>query len=445
MGLLSWIWPSDADRIETAKGHIASERWADAREALWGIELDEATSLRIAAETELCKMNLEHAVTWADAGDEYRVRMHMELADEMHHGGLEQQFRETRRQLREIRAIHRSEQQLAQEEKEARLLSVNPLGMGGGDSLLAPTPTDGHLDPDADEKAARIALIVENYPEPLRAAVEPLGFTFGRALLDLDDGRPDLALPTLLSLPDDVAMVRWERARAAYAMGDPKAAAKELVAFGQVAGTHHPVGQWHTGVLLAQYTAEAGDPPAALRVLRALRADDPKLGGALFAQLLFRTGALAEAENVCRELIQSAPRADFLYALLADIRLAGGHREAAVSALEAAMDQVCCTPGKCGNKPPNQGILRRLATLYLEDGTEPERGLDLAQQAADLQQGPLGWEDGYLAALVAREAKLPEATELANQMWSATPSNHPGRARLEAFLGSSGQATPPAP
>ena len=63
MGLLSWIWPSEAERIEAAKAHIAAERWADAREALWGIEGPEALEQRVIAETALCRVNLEHAVT----------------------------------------------------------------------------------------------------------------------------------------------------------------------------------------------------------------------------------------------------------------------------------------------------------------------------------------------------------------------------------------------
>ncbi len=434
MGLMSWIWPSEDERIATGNGYIEAGRWADAREAVWGIERADAIVVLHHAENELARKNLDEAARWCEGGDYDRVRLHMELAEELHHGGLEQLFRSTRRQLRELRTSHNAKEQLKREEKEARLMAADPLGISGGGGLFAAPRSDGYLESDEDEKEARLALIIENYPDHLKDEVEGLGMPFGKAILDLDDGRPDLALPALLELGDEFALVRWERARAAYAMGDPKAATKELRAFAARANGHFAIGQFHTGVLLSQWTAESGDPAGALRVLRDLRTQAPKLGGFLFGRLLFTAGELEEAEAVVRELIKSAPRSDALYGLLAQIRLAGGHREAAIAALEGAMNNVCSTPGRCGNKPPNRDIVRMLATLYLEDGSDVERGLELSETAVSLLQGDSRWDDAYLMALAARHGAQPDAGRIADTLYDNTPPQHPGRKRLEQYL-----------
>ena len=86
-----------------------------------------------------------------------------------------------------------------------------------------------------------------------------------------------VALPALLSMPDDRSLVRWERARAAHALGDAKAAAREVRAFADLAGGHHAMGRLHSGVLLGQLTAESGDVHGAIRILRMVRAEHPKV------------------------------------------------------------------------------------------------------------------------------------------------------------------------
>ena len=101
-------------------------------------------------------------------------------------------------------------------------------------------------------------------------------------------------------------------------------------------------------------------------------------------------------------------------------------------ALEAGLE-VCCAKGKCGPKGPDLDLHRTLATLYLEDGVDRERGLELAGTAASLVQQPT-WDDAYLTALVARTRNEPEAPALADRLRKLTPAEHPGAPRVAKFL-----------
>jgi hypothetical protein len=89
-------------------------------------------------------------------------------------------------------------------------------------------------------------------------------------------------------------------------------------------------------------------------------------------------------------------------------------------ALEASLEAVCCTPGKCGSQEPDLDTHRLLATLYLEDGLERERALDLARTAAGLVRQPT-WDDAYLQALVAKVTGHPQAESLARRLVDRTP------------------------
>jgi tetratricopeptide (TPR) repeat protein len=433
MGLLSWFFPSPADRVASARRLMDGQRWAEARLDLLELDHPDAAGLVATCETELARMNLVEAVNWARAGDEQRLAQHLELAEQFARGGLEDAFRDARREMRELRAERTELARRAQEAEAARQMSVDPLGMSGGPSWLdRSVPTD-LLDAADEEAAARLALVVENYAQPLRASVGALGPAFARAILDHEDGRPDLAVQALLELPDDHPVVRYERARAAYALGDPTAAARELRVFATQAGGHHPMGRYHTGEFLALCLAESGRADEGLRVLRSLRASQPKLGAVLYAQLLELTGDLPEAERVLADLIRNHPKDTGLYKLLARVRVAGGERQQAMVALEAALTACACAPGKCGYQPPDVGVLRGLATLYLEDGVQTPRGIELAGQALGLVEEPT-WEDAYLRALAARAGKDPQAPRLAEALWEHTPPGDARHARLTQFL-----------
>ncbi|TNE91052.1 MAG: tetratricopeptide repeat protein [Deltaproteobacteria bacterium] len=431
MGLLSWLFPSDEDRVKRAQALVDKGRFADARLEVMDIELPEAVAIVDACERELAELNLKEAISWGQANDERRVDMHMELATNFQKPGMEERFREVRRILREQRQARREADRRAREEKEARMLSVDPFGMSGGGSLLEPVPGFGNLEEDAEERAQRLALIIENYPAELRNSVEGLGSEFSQALLDLEDGRPDLALPTLLGMPDDRSLVRWERARAAYALGDAKAAAREVRAFSEQAGGHFAMGRMHSGVFLAQLTAEAGDLPAAIRILRTLRAQDPKVGGVLLAQLLEATGELAEADALLREQIKAFPKAMQLYQLLARVRVRGGDRRAAIQALEASQVHQCSS-GRCGTVPVQPEMLRDLAILYFEEGIEAQRALQLVREAEQMGLQP-SWETAYLVALAAKSEGHPQAFELAQSLREQTPEG-PLRDKLDEHL-----------
>jgi tetratricopeptide (TPR) repeat protein len=433
MGLLSWLFPSPEDRIAKAKRLLDEEHWADARLEVLDLGHPEAREIVAQAEQELTRANLDAAKSWADADDEYRVAVHMELAESFHKGGMEAEFRTVRRHIRELRAKRTVEEKRKREEKEARLLAVDPLGLSGGGSLFAPPIPEGLDEEDAVELAARLDLLLENYPEDLRGTVGDLGPDFAQAVLDLDDGKPHLALQGLLALSQNSALVAWETARAAYALGDPSAAARTLRKFPDLAPGHRHIGQHHTAVFLAQLLAESGDVPGALRVLRDARTEEPNVGGFLFAQLLASTRELQEAETVLRGLIQKNGRYLPFYSLLAKIRVMGGFRVEAMSALEKAMSLTCGTPGRCGYMPPDPAIVRDLASLYFEDGIETERAMELAEQARGLVQQP-GWEDLYLEALVARALKSGDAPQLAERARTALKDGDPRQNRVEKYL-----------
>lgn len=435
MGILSWFFPSPEDRVRRARGFLEKDRPDEARMEVLELDHPEAVEVLKEAEQRLAKQNLEAAVSWARAGDGERVEVHLELAEQFAHGGLEEAFREARRQMREIRSEQSEAAKRAQEERQARLLASDPLGLTGGPSWLDRTPSDEDLlAPDREEIEQRLALLVENYPEALRGQVRELGADFARAVLELEDGRPDQALQGLLALPDEQPLVQWERARAAHMLQDPASAARAVRAFARHAQGHHPMGRMHSGVYLAQLLTEAGDPHAALRALREVRSQHPQEGGGLFAQLLMLTGALQEAEATTRELIRKSPKSMFLYGLLARIRLAGDHRPEAMRALEAGLEATHCAPGKCGFQPPDLDANRLLAILYLEDGIEAERALELADTAMGLVKQPV-WEDLYLRVLVAQARAEPAASDLAQRLIAQTPEDHPSRDRALALLG----------
>lgn len=433
MGLFSWLMPSPEKRLARAQKALAAGDWAMARDEAADLEGPEAAQIHAEACDNLVEANLEAALSWAHAGDQERVRVHMELAAEHHRGGREDAFRDARRQIRELRLAAEEARAEERKRKEAQaLMSVDPLHMrGGGPRLPAPgTELDG---PDAEELRARLALVVENYPESLRSSAEELGEGFASAIMDLEDGRPDVALQGLLLLSDDAPLVRWERARCAYGLGDPKSAARELKAFARLAGGHHPIGRAHSGTMLAQALAEDGDPQGAIRVLRDLRARNPKLGGYLFAQLLTATDQLPEADAVLRELIKQHPLEGSFYKLLAFVRVRGGQRTEAMSALEKGLHQNACASGTCSARPVDPEIKRILATLYLEDGIETKRALSLLQEADP--SGPPSWDDLYARALAAKaQGDSSTAQSLLKTLRANTPSDDPRARRLTTYL-----------
>ncbi len=432
MGLLSWLFPTPADRVRKAEEAVQTERFADAFRELLDVDHPDAGAVRARAARGLVFVNLEHAVSWANAGDDERVGLHFELIDDYliaaragkEDSGLPEAIRNARQQIRELRAGQEAERRLEKEAREARLTAVDPLGLTGGPSLVhddEDSPGDPLAEQD-DERAARLALVVDAYPPDLRDTLPELGRAFTDAVLDLEEGRADSALLALLQLPDDAALVLYERARAAHLLGDPRAAARTLRRLIK-ARPHFTVGQHHTAVMLAQMTAESGDAAAALEVLRDARRTEPELGAFLYAQLCLANRELPEAERTLRRLITAHPRQTSLHFLLAQVRLAGEHRASAMRALEAAMETACDSPGRCGHKPPDPEIVRLLATLYLEDGHDLLR----ARELVDMLPAGESWSDAYLQALLADRSGEGVSAELATRVHEHAPASQTSR------------------
>ena len=428
MGLFSWLSPSPEKRIQKAKKLLEKKKFADARMELNGLTHHETKYLLDAAHAGLVAVNLEHAISWAHAGDPDRVRIHMELAENFHNGRDDQAFKDTRRAIREIREVKQRDHDIKHAEREARLLAIDPIaGTGPQDS---PHPVPGEMAVEDVELQARLAFLEESYPEPLRPSMSRLGGAFLTAVLKIEEGNPKAALPTLLGLSDSVAVVRYERARAAHQLSDNKAAARELRAFAELT-PHCQIGTNHTGVMLAQIMAEMGQMDDALGLLRILRQSEPKLGGGLFAQLLEATNQLEEAETVLRELLLDYGNDDNLYLMLARVRLRAGHRVAAMRALESSMDRVCNAPGSCAHRPASPDVLRLLSLLYFEEGTDDKRALSLHEDLRKISS-PTSWDDRYVDALKAKAIGAPNADQLAASLYRDAPKQL--KANLEKYL-----------
>ena len=278
----------------------------------------------------------------------------------------------------------------------------------------------------------RLSLVLENYPKTLQATVPELGSQYAEALLLIEDGKAEEALQTLLQMDSSQALVRCERARAAFILGDAAAARDELNAFANLASGHYVMGNRHTAEFLAQMTAQAGDIKSAITILMKLRETESKHGGFLLAQLLFADEKYAQAETVLRDLIRSFPKTTALYKLLAQVRIAAGFRVEAMRVLEQALEATHCAPGTCGYQPPDPEVKRLLAILYLEDNIEPQRATELIAELPVPKQ-PL-WDDVYLKALEAKRSGHGTADSLAKTLLANTPEDHPAHSRATQYL-----------
>lgn len=242
MGLRSWFFPTEADRLDRARALLVERRFAEARNELLGVEAEGAAEVRRDAETGLTGLNLDEAMTAATMGDEPRAMQHLALAQQFHHGGLEARFTEVHRHLRAERAIREKAARRAAARERDKLLSVHPSFQRVDDDPETALATEALRE--------RVSRIVDTWPEPLRAGFERLGAPFTQAVLDIEDGRPDLAADILERLPDDEPLVWFERARFAFLTGDLRSAAERLRTFAELAGGHVVVGGVDTAELL---------------------------------------------------------------------------------------------------------------------------------------------------------------------------------------------------
>lgn len=433
MGLFSFLRPSPEKRLDKARAHLARGLYADARmDALELGDLPGAAEVVAQAEEALARLNIEAAVSWAEAGEVERIQHHLELADAFRSPATEAALKDAHARIAAIVSERQRDAARAAQEDASRLLDVDPRFKSDHGEDEIPLPPGVSADEEEALKA-RLAMLHDAYPEDLRHHMIDLGSDFVQAVLDLEDGQAESALGILVALPDDDPLVLHERARAAQGLGDHQAAARAWRAFAQHAGGHRVIGQHHTGVLLAGALASTGGVKEALAVLEPLRKEDPLVGGGLYPSLLEADDQLPAAEKAWRALLTKFGTQPAIYLGIARVRVKGGHRMAAMQALETSLDQTTCEPGRCGYRPPDLPTYRMLATLYFEDGIEHDRAMELSTTARGLVQQPT-WDDLYLAALSARHEGDPKWTDMAAHLVEVTPPTDPRSQKLSAHL-----------
>jgi tetratricopeptide (TPR) repeat protein len=430
MGLWSWLFPSPEQRLERARADLLGGRYNDARTAALELNLPGAAEIVEQAGIGLCRLNLAHAVSWAQAGDEEKVQQHLELAETFRHVQTAADIADALRQVRDIRRAQEAEVMAQARVEEARREAVDGRFHEQHGLPALPIP-EGLADEEIEAMEVRLALLHESYPEDLRDDMVTLGPDFSQAVFEIEESKPADALRKLYAMPES-PLVLHERGRAALAVGDLTAAVAAWTTFGQAVG-HREMGHAHTATLLAHAQAQLGDLQAALATLRAARKEKPDVGGTLYPALLEATGDLPGAEkDLLAMLKRHGPQAS-LYNQLARVREAGGYRMEAMQALETALRTCGCGTGACGTKPPDAATYRMLATLYLEDGIERDRALELAETAIGMVRQP-AWEDLYLATLAARARAEDTWTGLAERLRGVTSGADPRRAKLDRYL-----------
>jgi hypothetical protein len=289
----SGLHGSARDRVARARLHLENGRPDLARAEVLDLREAEAMVVRLLAERGLALRHLDEAVAAARAGDDARAADRLAAAEALDPKGRTAAFAEARRAIRAIQATRAEVGERTLAERRARLVSADPLGLAGPSFSQVAAPLE--VEPSAAEVQAGLGAVAATWPESMVARAATLGLAFARAVLDLEEGRPEDALRALLFLPDDDPLVCWERARASEALGDDEGAARLVRTFARLLGRHVRMGKTHSGVWLAELTARAGDPFAALRTLRDVRATEPGEADALFAELLRRTGQKASS------------------------------------------------------------------------------------------------------------------------------------------------------
>jgi predicted Zn-dependent protease len=276
-------------------------------------------------------------------------------------------------------------------------------------------------------------MLLEAWPEDLRARLLALGSDFAEAVLRLEEGDARGAWEALGPFAAAEPAVRLPRGRAALALGMHARAASELCAFAEAFG-HRRIGGAHTAVLLARALTADRRPEEALDVLRTQRVADTDLELAAHeVAVLEALGRLPEADRAGVELLRRAPGDLGVYRLLARIRMKGGERVAAMQVLESGLTRLCRGPGKCGSQPFDVDAARMLAQLYLEDRLEPGRADELLHQIA-LQVREPAWIDGYLAALRARNRDEPGTAARVRVLARDLPEDDPRLGLLRQHL-----------
>jgi tetratricopeptide (TPR) repeat protein len=405
---------SPQERVERARAFLAKGEANEARLEVLDVQGPEAEAVLAQALAEMVRLNVVEARARFSAGDEEGGQEHLEMARQF--GATADQLKDVRREARELREEAR--QAALAKAQEAEVVVPE-----GDDPLWSLPPGDPRV---------RFAMLIEAYPAPLRERLGALGRDFAAAVLLLEDGQAGPAWDALSAFVEAEPAARFERARAALALGQLARAASDLATFGEQFG-HQRIGAMHTGVTLAQLQAQLGRPQEALALCDQVLARGSDLSvAATRAHLLHATGQLEAAERATSEVLRAAPKDLGLYRLLGQVRLARGNRLGAMQALEAGLNtNNCSNPTKCGFTPPDVPSLRLLARLYLEDRLDPQRAREVVAMLQGMVQQPT-WEDGYVAALAARNDGDLSVADMVAALRSALRPGDPRLALVDA-------------
>ena len=414
MGFFARLLGTDIDsKIARAQRFIETGEHHEARWILDGIDHPEAVSLLEQAHSGLVEGNLEEARARFSSGDREGAEEHLTLA---------RTFGASSEQLRNARRSGRNSMPKPVVKKQ------EPVAPIGEDPIWSLPPDDPRL---------RYALMVERYPDGLRERLMAMGAGFASAALRTDNGDPAGAVDALAPFVEQDDVVRFERARAAIAVGALPAAASDLMQFGDTVG-HQRIGNHHTAVMMVQTLAQLGRAEEALHritpeIERATVPNDQIMMRSAEAQLLFMLGRDEEADTKTSTLLREASRDMGLVKLLSRIRNRRGQRVNAMAILEDGLNRCCSAPGKCGSQPLDLEAVRMLAAMYLEDNIEPKRAAELLRDLATHSKKRT-WEDAYLDALQDRNQGHDTVHEKVHRLRDGLAPNDPRHTKLtQAF------------
>jgi hypothetical protein len=441
MGLLSWLFPSDDDKMDKAQTLLDEGQWIAALDRLDGVEAERAEQIRDGAREGVKRRNLELAIACANAGELEAANDHMELAKNYAKKG-DPDLRAARRALREARTAAPEKAQPQAPSAAGGVMGA--LGVGGGGGVAAGA---GVLDPDAgndpifslppEDPRVRFALILEQYAPEHRAKLQALGPEFATAALTVQDGQANHGVHALGPFVAQEPLALLFRAEAAMASGNPAQAASDLKALVNHLGAHAVIGPHNTATLLAGALVSIGRNDDALTELNAGLKTQPKDVGLMVnkALVLERLKRDADADELARTVVQANSRVMAMYKLMARCRIRAGKRVEAMQALEAGLS-TNCTSGKCGSLPFDVEAGRMLVQLYLEDAVEPARAAELLARLKRRLDGQTTWFEAYLDTLTARNDDAPDVLDRVRTLTLGVEAADPRTALVQrAFPG----------
>jgi len=401
-------------RIERAERYLKVKHYNNARLEL--LELDEpaAKDLLHQALAGLVDINLQEAEARFSSGDYSGANEHLLLA---------KNFGATQKQINQVQKIGKEYQKQKREDDILAAQKKKKIDVVGNDPIWS-LP--------ADDPRLRYAIHLDGYPLELQERLLSLGQEFSQATLSIEEGNPKKAFNTISNFVEREPVARFERARAALAMGELPSAISDLMMFGKEVG-HAEINNTHSGALLGQLLMQVGRGRDGLSELDSLLTEDthPTLK-IVRSQILEAEGELDKAEHETQNLLKDYPRNLPIIRQLARIRIKQGNRISAANTLETGIS-TCCTPGSCSSQPMDVAALRMLAQIYLEDRVLPERTDEILSTLSNHIREPV-WEDAYLAVLNARNSGAPFAEETAKKLLAQLKENdHRRQWVIDAF------------